>query len=111
MPYKEINTIEKKYYTIGEVAKMLGITPSLIRFWEKKIPKLHPKKTTTGIRQYTRQDIIVIQKIHHLIRSQGYTVKGACTQMQQTIVQKSPQELIASLEKIKDYFLTLRKHL
>jgi len=33
MPYRE-KEIEKKYYSIGEVAAMFSVAPSLIRFWE-----------------------------------------------------------------------------
>jgi hypothetical protein len=37
MPYKE-KIIEKKYFSIGEVADMLGVATSLIRFWETANP-------------------------------------------------------------------------
>jgi len=43
MPYKEIETV-KLYYTMGEVAKMFDVNPSLIRFWEKEFDSIQPKK-------------------------------------------------------------------
>ena len=45
MPYKESPT-EKLFYKIGEVAKMLDVNVSLIRFWEKEFDILKPKKNT-----------------------------------------------------------------
>ncbi len=43
MPYIE-KDIEKKYFNIGEVAKLLNVNPSLIRFWEEKFDLINPKK-------------------------------------------------------------------
>ena len=43
MPYKE-KEITKLYYTMGDVASMLRVNHSLIRFWEKEFDVLKPKK-------------------------------------------------------------------
>jgi len=34
----------KRYYSIGEVAKFLNVNTSLIRFWEKEFEQINPKK-------------------------------------------------------------------
>ena len=47
----------KIYYSVGEVAKMLGVSESLLRFWEKEFPQITPKKAGRGIRQYRQEDI------------------------------------------------------
>ena len=47
----------KLYYSIKEVAEMLGVSESMLRFWEKEIPMIKPKTTGNNIRQYTEQDI------------------------------------------------------
>jgi DNA-binding transcriptional MerR regulator len=67
----------KLYYSIREVAAEIGVAESTLRFWEKEIPGLHPKKTAGGARQYTREDIELIRLIHHLVKEQGLTVKAA----------------------------------
>ena len=56
MPYKE-KVIEKKYFSIGEVAEMLNVATSLIRFWESEFDIIKPKKNREGNRQFTREDI------------------------------------------------------
>ena len=67
----------KLYYSIREVAAEIGVAESTLRFWEKEIPSLHPKKTAGGARQYTKEDIELIRLIHHLVKEQGLTVKAA----------------------------------
>ena len=52
MPYKE-KPIEKLYYSIGEVAKILNVNVSLVRFWEKEFDILQPKKNKKGNRMFT----------------------------------------------------------
>ena len=47
----------KLYYSIGEVADMFGVNPSLLRFWEKEFPQISPKTAGRGIRQYRKEDV------------------------------------------------------
>jgi DNA-binding transcriptional MerR regulator len=67
----------KLYYSIGEVASMFGVTETLLRFWEKEFPSIKPRKAGRGIRQYTRDDIDVIRKIHYYVKEKGMTLEGA----------------------------------
>ena len=52
-----IDLPEKRYYSIGEVAKAFGVNTSLIRFWEKEFDALKPKKNAKGNRKFTPEDI------------------------------------------------------
>ena len=76
MPYKE-KVIEKKYFSIGEVAEMLDVATSLIRFWESEFDIIKPKKNRKGNRQFTREDIDNVKMIYHLVKEKGYTLQGA----------------------------------
>jgi len=76
MPYKE-KTIEKRYWTIGEVAEDFGVNTSLLRYWEKEFPALKPERTSKNGRKYTKKDIETVRLIHHLLKDQGYTIQGA----------------------------------
>ncbi|MGB0428114.1 MAG: MerR family transcriptional regulator [Flavobacteriales bacterium] len=68
----------KLYYSIGEVAKIINVNNSLLRFWEKEFPKyISPKKNAKGVRMYAPEDIHYIKIIHHLLKTRGYTIKGA----------------------------------
>ena len=76
MPYKQ-RTIEKLYWTIGEVAAELGVNTSLIRYWEKEFGTLRPRRNGKGDRLYTHKDIDQLRRIHHLVKEQGFTLNGA----------------------------------
>ena len=67
----------KLYYTIGEVSEYLKLAPSQIRFWETQFTELTPKKTRKGDRRYILKDIETLEKINHLLKVQGFTIKGA----------------------------------
>ena len=70
--------LTKRYYSIGEVAKMFEESPSLLRYWESIFTDLNPKKRSNGIRQYTVKDIQLIEEIHLLVKGKGlYTLEGA----------------------------------
>ncbi len=111
MPYKP-KEIEKKYYTIGEVADMFKIATSNIRFWESEFDILKPKKNKKGNRQYTKEDIENIKLVYHLVKEKGYTLQGA-----KDIIKADAQkardrsEAIKSLEKVKDFLIDLKKKL
>ncbi|MEI7597363.1 MAG: MerR family transcriptional regulator [Bacteroidota bacterium] len=74
-----INTAQntKLYYTITEVAVMLKVNPSLLRFWEKEFDMISPKKNKKGTRHYTKKDIELIDTIYSLVKDKGFTLEGA----------------------------------
>ena len=66
----------KLYYSIGEVSKMYGITETTLRYWEREIPQLKPKKAGRNIRQYTKEDLELVKLIQHLLKERGMTLEG-----------------------------------
>lgn len=67
----------KIYYTMGEVAEMFDVNPSLIRFWEKKFDILKPQKNKKGNRLFTPRDVDNLKLIYHLVKERGMTLAGA----------------------------------
>ena len=65
------------YYTISNVSKKLKIPPHVLRFWEKKFNFLKPRKSETGRRYYSNQDIVNLEIIKDLLHEKGYTISGA----------------------------------
>ena len=65
------------YYTISNVSKKLRIPTHVLRFWEKKFNFVKPKKTQTGRRYYSNQDIVNLEIIKDLLHDKGYTIPGA----------------------------------
>lgn len=108
--------IEKRYYSIGEVAQMFGIAPSKIRFWETQFENIRPRKTRNGIRQYTKADIENIQKIYHLVKVQGYTLQGAKEALQnnKSVAAAVPSadqitDMIRRLQEVRDFLAALKE--
>jgi DNA-binding transcriptional MerR regulator len=111
LPYKEKN-IEKLYYTIGEVAEMFKVAPSLIRFWQTEFEIINPKKNKKGNRQFTKADIENFKIVYHLVKEKGYTLQGAKEIIRADKVKvKDNVEMIRSLEKVKGFLIELKKNL
>ena len=111
MPYKE-KEIEKRYYTIGEVADDLGVATSLIRFWETEFDILSPKKNRKGNRQFTKEDIKKLKLIYHLVKEKGYTLNGARDFINSdTNAAMNKVDMIESLKGIRSFLLQLREEL
>lgn len=67
----------KMYYSISEVAEMIGVVPYVLRFWEKEFPHIKPRKNRAGNRAYQPRDIERIMQIKKLLYEEGYTIEGA----------------------------------
>lgn len=70
----------KKYFMIGEVAKMCGVKTHVLRYWEGQFPQLNPSKRR-GRRYYQRNDVLLILQINELLNLQRFTVEGAIAQL------------------------------
>lgn len=68
---------DKLFFRIGEVSKLLGVEPYVLRFWESEFPGLSPKKSDTGQRLFRRKDVELLLHIKHLLREKRYTIEGA----------------------------------
>ncbi len=97
--------IQKQYFTIGEVAKDLDLSTSLIRFWETEFREINPKKNRKGNRVYTEKDIETIRKIHYLLKVKKFTIKGAKERL------KQEQEDLEKEIKVRNTLIKLRTFL
>lgn len=68
---------DKRYYKIGEVAEMLGIPPSTLRYWESRFTLLSPGRNAAGLRRYTPDDVETIRVLYYLVKEQGLKLSAA----------------------------------
>src|SRR5882672_5472897 len=68
---------DKLYFRIGEVARLAGIKPYVLRFWETEFSTLGPKKSGKGHRLYRRKDVELVLEIKHLLYDKRFTIEGA----------------------------------
>jgi UDP-N-acetylglucosamine/UDP-N-acetylgalactosamine diphosphorylase len=68
-------------WSIGEVARLLGVKPHVLRYWENELPLLSPKKGLTGRREYSANEVRLLMRFRHLLYDRKYTIEGAKRQM------------------------------
>lgn len=108
MPYRE-KKIEKLYYSIGEVAEMLEVPVSTVRFWDNEFDVLKPMKNKKGNRLFTQIDLKNIRIIHHLLKEEGMTLSGVKKRMAAKWEETDYKyEINESLQKIRSMLLELR---
>ncbi|HEY9046858.1 MAG TPA: MerR family transcriptional regulator [Ohtaekwangia sp.] len=111
MAYKE-KEIEKLYFSIGEVAEMFNVAPSLIRFWESEFDLIKPKKNRKGNRQFTKEDIDNVRTIYHLVKEKGFTLQGAKDMLRNdTQAVKDKMEMLDSLKRVRSFLVEMRDKL
>lgn len=111
MPYKE-KSIEKLYYSIGEVSEMLNVPVSTVRFWENEFDVLKPMKNKKGNRMFTPDDIKNLKIIHRLLKEEGMTMQGAKKKLTGRWEETEYKyEITSSLQKIKELLIDLRDNI
>ncbi|MBI4924988.1 MAG: MerR family transcriptional regulator [Bdellovibrio sp.] len=70
-----INT--RLYYRIGDVSKLSGIKPHVLRYWESEFPFLAPEKSVSGQRVYRKKHIQAALLIKDLLYRERYSIEGA----------------------------------
>lgn len=72
----------KLYYTVGEVAKILGENTSLVRFWSDSFPKfIRPSRNAKGNRLFSAEDLENFKIIHMLVNVEGLTLEGVAKRL------------------------------
>ncbi len=68
---------DKMYFRVGEVSRLVGVEPYVLRFWETEFPALSPKKSGRGHRLYRRKDVELFLEIKQLLYEKRFTIEGA----------------------------------
>lgn len=102
--------MEKLYYTITEVSKLLDIKPYVIRYWETEFPQIKRSRKSGRNRRYSILEFETISLIKHLLYDKKYTIKGAKQALQDGIEAEpvieavqlplTPQEQLKEIKKL-----------
>jgi len=104
---------DKMYYTIGEVAELLGESTSLVRFWSQKFSDfIKPVRNKKGNRLFTASDVENYKMIYHLVKERGMTLEGAEKRMSDNRggTDRS-MDVISSLNRIREELVEIREAL
>ncbi|NLH24326.1 MAG: MerR family transcriptional regulator [Bacteroidales bacterium] len=95
--------MDKMYYSIGEVAEMLGESTSLVRFWSTTFCDfIKPVRNKKGNRLFTADDMASFKIIYHLVKERGMTLEGAKKRLRDNKEgEDRTVDIIASLNRIK----------
>jgi len=108
---------DKLYFKIGEVSRIVGVKPYVLRYWETEFDLLKPGKAPSRHRLYKKRDVELLLEIKRLLYAEGFTIEGARKKLkegkkeerQQLKLPLSDSTYKNALVKIKKDLQTLRK--
>jgi len=112
----QVELPNKLYFRIGEVARIVGVKPYVLRYWETEFPVLRPGKTPSRHRLYRRRDVEILLEIKHLLYEEGFTIAGAKKRLKEREKDESPApapqtDYLEELHAIREDLRALHKTL
>lgn len=83
----QISFPDKLFYKIGEVSKIVGVEPYVLRYWETEFTFLKPRKNRSGQRVYIKKDVELLLEIKRLLYQERYTIEGVRKRLGFDVVQ------------------------
>ena len=96
---------EKIFYRIGEISRIAGIKPHVLRYWETEFSAIKPEKSRRGQRLYKRSDLDAVLKIRRLLYEERYTIAGAKRAIRDMAPESDPDR---DKRKIREAVLELK---
>src|ERR1700675_2746034 len=82
---------DKLYFKIGEVSRILGVEPYVLRFWETEFELLKPSKAPSRHRLYKKRDVELLLEIKRLLYVEGFTIEGARKRLRESRKEEKAQ--------------------
>ncbi|MEO1337155.1 MAG: MerR family transcriptional regulator [Myxococcota bacterium] len=73
---------DQKFFKVGEVARIIGVEPHVLRYWEQHLPQVRPQKTASGQRRYQRNDVAVLLTVRRLRYEEHLTIAATRRQIE-----------------------------
>lgn len=103
--------MEKYFYTVGDVAEILGESTSLVRFWANEFPKfIKPERNAKGNRLFKKEDVETFKHIHLLVKVEGLTLEGASKRLKgdrKDVINKA--KVLESLKNIRQQLAEIKE--
>lgn len=109
----------KLYFRIGEVARIVGVKPYVLRYWESEFAVLRPEKTASGHRLYRRRDVEILLDIKRLLYDEKFTISGAKKRLREVgkegeapfPAESADQSQAVETDRQRDVLVSIRKEL
>jgi DNA-binding transcriptional MerR regulator len=95
-----------KGYSTGEVELLLGLPASTLRFWEREVAFLAPRKDVFGRRLYSSLDLCILARLKHLALDRGLGLKTAKEVMERELL-SGDQDMKADINALRIDLLAL----
>ncbi|NPA34370.1 MAG: MerR family transcriptional regulator [Chlorobi bacterium] len=101
---------KKRYFRIGEVASLIGVSIARIRYWERHLPFLKARRTRGGHRLYTYEQVQKFREVKRLVEE----LKVPLKQVNLMLAGKDKQrkkliEMYDRLGEIEEFFVNLKE--
>lgn len=94
------NELSKRYYRIREVAEIIGVNSSTLRFWENEFPEIQPMRSAHNQRFYRREDIETLRLIYYLVKIKGLKIEAAKNELK--LNRKNITKRFQIIDKLND---------
>lgn len=103
---------DKLYFKIGEVARIVGVKPYVLRYWETEFSILRPGKTRSKHRLYRRRDVELLLRIKDLLHNRRFTIEGARKKLrEEPSAAESATAATGALAEIREALVQIRDSL
>ena len=93
---------DKRYFRIGEVSRIIGVKPYVLRYWESEFPQIRPSRADSRQRTYQKKDLDIIMEIKRLLHEEKLTLEGARKRLKKLLsntLTPEPSEIIADIKR------------
>ncbi len=101
---------QKKYYRIGEVSRLTGVEPHVLRYWESEFRQIRPRRVAKQ-RLYRHEDVELIKRIKTMLYDEGFTIAGAKKRLSSHRSGSSTLSPEALLQEIKSELMAIMDEL
>jgi len=102
----------KQFYSIAEVSEMFSLPASLLRYWEKEFPSIHPKKSSNGVRMYTKEDLEEIRLVYDLVKGRNMKLAAARELIQRNREgAKNSSDLLQRMMNVREQLVAIKQEL
>lgn len=91
-------------YTIREVCELLDLKAHVLRYWERAIPLVAPRRDRYGRRTYSRADVNLLARVKYLVQEKGLSTSSAARQLWRDADDGS-ENLRTAIAEIRDELL------
>jgi DNA-binding transcriptional MerR regulator len=96
---------DRRFFRIGEVSRIVGVEPYVLRYWEGEFPQIRPQRADSNQRTYQKKDLEMILEIKRLLYEEKMTIEGARQRLGRNAIGRSSRNLIladlkAGLEEV-----------